>query len=205
MTNAVEWSCCGARRAGQRGNCFSKCQVMKFHLDYSVEVNDEPCGSSQIQEKIEEHREELSKIDQLYGEVILTAGDSSGQDLGTISEPIVRLLDRWLRKVQWVIGGDTETIACMNSEHCFAFIPAGESVEISLFVGDEEEIEEYIVEPVTIRLADFVQASIALADNFLKFVQTIGPDVLETSEGCKELSGILNDVRGAWREHQMHR
>ena len=178
---------------------------MKFQLDYNVEVNDEPCASSQIQQKIEEHRDELVKIDDLYGEIVLSVMGSADQEPGTISEPVVRLLDRWLRKTQWVIGGDTETIACMNSEHCFAFVPAGESVEVSLFIGDEAEIEEYIIEPVTVRLEEFVTASLTVSDNFLAFVQSIDAELLQTSEGCKELVSILNDVKGAWREHQMRR
>jgi hypothetical protein len=178
---------------------------MKFQLDYNVEVSDEPLGSSQIQQKIEEHLDELVKIDNLYGEIVLSVTGSAGQDPGTISEPVVRLLDRWLRKTQWVIAGDTETIACMNSEHCFAFVPAGESVEVSLFVGDEAEVEEYLVEPVTVRLEEFVNASIELGDSFLSFVQSIDSGLLQTSEGCRELASVLGDVKGAWREHQMRR
>jgi hypothetical protein len=178
---------------------------MKFQLDYRVEISDEPVSSAEIPDKIEEHRDELVKIDDLYGEIVLQAMGDAGQDSGAVSEPIIRLTERWLRKLQWVIGGDTETIPCMNSEHCFAFVPAGESVEISLFIGDESEVEEYLVEPVTVRLELLVNESLRLAKALIGLVETIEPSLLESNDGCKELGAVLGEVAQAWREHQQHR
>ena len=47
------------------------------------------------------------------------------------------------------------------------FVPLGDTVELSLFEGSESEVERYIIEPQTVKLADFVQTSIAMGETML--------------------------------------
>ena len=43
----------------------------------------------------------------------------------TYEEPILRLVNQWVRRLQWIIGGDTESIAFRNSEECYGLFLLG--------------------------------------------------------------------------------
>src|SRR5208337_1341782 len=97
-------------------------------------------------------------------------------------DPIVRLCGQWVGKIPWILAGDTETVALRQSEHCFAFVPAGESVEISYFVGSESEVEEYIVEPTTVRLEAFATQTLEMAERVVEMVRSAEPSLLNVHE-----------------------
>lgn len=175
---------------------------MKFTLDFSVDAADRSVNSASFLKEIDSHRSELSDVSTVEGRIVIRL---NGNDVcGEYSDPIVRLLDQWLRKLPWIIGGDTETVALRNSEACFAFVPAGESVELSYFQGSESEIEEYIVEPTTVRLEAFVTESIGAGDRLIQLVRAIDAGLLTSSEDCKDLQTSLAEAKRAWREHQLH-
>tara|TARA_B100001287_G_scaffold268493_1_gene264822 strand:- start:47 stop:583 length:537 start_codon:yes stop_codon:yes gene_type:complete len=119
-------------------------------------------------------------------------------------EPILRLVNQWVRRVPWIIGGDTESIAFRNTEECYGFVPLGDTVELSLFEGSESEVESYLIEPHTVRLADFVATSIEMGETMLKVVKAVDASLLESDEDCKELVSDLEEARRAWKEFEMH-
>lgn len=119
-------------------------------------------------------------------------------------EPILRLVNQWVRRVPWIIGGDTESIAFRNTEECYGFVPLGDTVELSLFEGSESEVESYLIEPHTVRLADFVASSIEMGETMLKVVKAVDASLLESDEDCKELVSDLEEARRAWKEFEMH-
>ena len=119
-------------------------------------------------------------------------------------EPILRLVNQWVRRVPWIIGGDTESIAFRNTEECYGFVPLGDTVELSLFEGSESEVESYLIEPHTVRLADFVATSIKMGETMLKVVKAVDASLLESDEDCKELVSDLEEARRAWKEFEMH-
>jgi hypothetical protein len=175
---------------------------MKFSLDFDLDTADTSVDSATFLKKIDSYRDQLSEITDLEGRVIVRI---DGKDVcGEYSDPIVRLVDQWLRKLPWIIGGDTETLALRNSEHCFAFVPAAESVEVSYFLGSEMEIEEYIVDPVTIRLDGFVTESLAMGDRLIGILKAGDAKLLDSSEDCKDLQTSLNEAKRSWREYQLH-
>lgn len=175
---------------------------MKFTLDFSVDAGDESVDSASFLKEIDSHRSELSDVSAIEGRIVIRF---DGKDAcGEYSDPIVRLIDQWLRKLPWIIGGDTETVALRNSESCFAFVPAGESVELSYFNGSETEIEDYIFEPTTVRLEGFVNQSIAAGDRLVETIKAIDASLLQGSEDIKDLQTSLGEAKRAWREHQLH-
>ena len=119
-------------------------------------------------------------------------------------EPILRLVNQWVRRLQWIIGGDTESIAFRNSEECYGFVPLGDTVELCLFEGSESEVERYIIEPQTVRLADFVQTSIEMGETMLAIVKASDASLLDSDEDCKELVSDLEEARRAWKDFELH-
>lgn len=146
--------------------------------------------------------EDLGDIRYLEGRILASFDDNPIPV--EYEEPILRLVNQWVRKVQWVIGGDTESIAFRNSEECYGFVPLGDTVEISLFEGSESEVERYIIEPQTVRLADFVQASIEMGETMLAVVKASDASLLESDEDCKELVSDLDEARKAWKDFELH-
>jgi hypothetical protein len=175
---------------------------MKFTLDFNLDAGDSTPDSASFLAALDKHRGAISDISALEGRITVVL---DGKDLcGDYSDPIVRLIDQWLRKLPWIIGGDTETVALRNSEHCFAFVPASESVELSYFQGSETEIEEYVLDPVTIRLDTFVSETIRLGDRLVEIIKRFDAGLLDRHEDCKDLQTSLSEAKRAWREHQLH-
>jgi hypothetical protein len=175
---------------------------MKFNLDFRILVGDEGVDGGTVESQLDAHRDTLADIGDVEGAIVVKL---DGEDnCADYYDPLLRLADQWVRKIPWVVAGDTETVALRNSEHCFAFVPAGESVEFSFFAGSELEIEEYVVEPTTIRLETFATESIGLAERLLELVRTVNPELLESNEDCRDLSASLEEGRKAWRDYQIH-
>lgn len=175
---------------------------MKFSLEISLDAGDSTIDSASFLKDIVRYRSGVADISKLEGRVILLL---EGKDVcGEYSDPVLRLTDQWLRKLPWIIGGDTETVALRNSEHCFAFVPAGESVELSYFLGSETEIEDYIVDPSTVRLEAFVNESIRLGERMLEIVRAVDATLLESNEDCRDCTTSLGEAKRAWRDYLLH-
>ena len=175
---------------------------MKFSLDFNFEAGDSVLDSESLLKDIDAHRKSLSDITSLEGRIVVRI---DGKDVcGEFSDPVVRLADQWLRKLPWIIGGDTETVALRNSEHCFAFVPAAESVEVSYFLGDETEIEDYVLEPTTIRLETFVSESIRIGEGLMAVINAVDVNLIQSNEDCKDLVTSLSEAKRTWREYQLH-
>lgn len=174
---------------------------MKFALDFRIRVGDDVVNAAEALKQIAQYEEQLRDPSSLEGALVCKLdGD---EHCGEQFDPILRLADQWIRKLPWVLAGDTETVAYRNSEHCFAFVPAGESVEFSFFVGSESEIEEYMLEPTHIRLDMFATESIKMAESLLALVKAVDPGLTDSNDDCRELAGSLEEGRKAWRDYQL--
>jgi len=174
---------------------------MKFELDFTIRVDDHEIDSKSFTAQLDKLREKL-KVAGLEGAVLVKLdGRPVAADL---FEPIFRFAGHWARKVPWILAGDTETLPFRNSEHCYAFVPAGESVEFSLFVGSETEVEEYVVEPATIRLDAFAEQILRLGERLLAIARAIDAGCVDSDEDCRDLATSLEEGRRAWKEHQAH-
>ena len=176
---------------------------MKLQLDFELELNDQPVAGEVVVGDLGTYKDSLSDIVTEQGRILLQV-DGKG-DCGDYEEPLLRLVGQWLRKVQWIITGDTETIAFRNSEQCFAFVSTAGGVEVSLFEGTELEVEEYIIEPLTMRLETFVMASIAMGERMLKLVEAVDPALLESDEDCRDLKNDLDESKKAWHNFEIHK
>lgn len=179
---------------------------MRFSIDYTIDVGDATLSSSEIIAEIDKHRDELNALGDvggITGELVLKFGERAAA--GEYNDPILRLVSKWLGKVTWVIAADTETVALRNSEHCYAFVPTGDGVEISFFEGDEAEIEEYVIEPTNVRLEEFVAESIKVGERLTDLVAALDESQLTSSEDCKDLVSALSEAREAWRKHERKR
>jgi hypothetical protein len=187
-------------------HCFSPTDdlpdTMKVALDYRIRVDDAVLDSSTLLGSLDKYRDALVKAGTIEGAIVLKLDNES--HAGDYFDPILRLGGQWIRKLPWVLGGDTETVAFRDSEHCFGFVPAGDSVELSFFQGPESEVEEYIVEPSTVRLDAFAKESIRLCERLVELVKAVNPSLLENDEDCRELVASLEEGRNAWRDYQLH-
>ncbi len=175
---------------------------MKFTLDAHLDSGDGTTDATDFLARLDALRGEVSDISLHEGRLVL--GFDGEEALKEYSDPIVRLMDGWLRKLPWIIGGDTETVALRNSEQCFAFVPAGESVEVSFFTGSETEIEDYILEPTTVKLDAFVAESFKAAQTLVALVQGLGGNLMVDNEDCKDLLTSLTEAQKAWHDYQLH-
>lgn len=176
---------------------------MKLALDYTLRMGEQTLMGSAVQGNPQAHLSDLRELPKLTGDLVIQV---NGKELrGDFSDPILLLAGGWLRKLPWILGGDTETVALRNSAHCFAFTPAGDAVEIAFYVGDEAEIEEYVIEPFNVRLADFATESIRWGEGLLKLIKAVDPGLVQSNEDCQDLAASLDVARNAWRDAQRQR
>ena len=176
---------------------------MEFQLNLEFELDDQRFTVETLASDFESHQDKLADIVREEGRILVVT--SAVKDSGDYSEPLIRLAGQWLRKLQWIIAGDSETIPFRNSEQCFAFMPAGGGVEISLFEGTELEVEDYIFEPVTVRLETLVRASVEMGDALVGLIEKIDASLLESDEDCKDLKSDLEESKKAWHNYELHR
>ena len=175
---------------------------MNFDLDYKIRINDKELESRVFTTEIATYKNQMGDVGVLEGAVVMKIDGKTV--CGDHYDPIVRLASQWVGKIPWILAGDTETVALRHSEHCFAFVPAGESVEISFFVGSESEVEEYIVEPTTVRLDAFATETLKMAERVVEMVRAAEPSLLNGHEDVRDLLASLDEGRKAWRDHQLH-
>lgn len=173
---------------------------MNFELDFTVLLDEESIDSASLLSNLPTYRDKLTDVGDLEG--IIVARVDNEELKGDVGDPLLRLADQWVRKLPWVLGGDTETLPLRNSEYCFAFVPAGDSVEYSFFSGSEAEIEEYVFEPFNVRLELFASATIRLCEKILQLVEQIDPALMESLEDVRDFKASLDEARAAWREHK---
>jgi len=175
---------------------------MNFELDTKIVIGEEATDASTVLSQFESHRAAFSDISVVLGTVVARIdGTEYGADL---RDPIVRLVDQWVRKLPWVLGGDTEAVAFRNSEHCYAFVPAGDAVEFSHFAGSESEVEDYLLDPTTVRLDAFATQTLKMGEKVLELVKLADPALLTSNEDCRDLATSVDEGRKAWREYQLH-
>lgn len=174
---------------------------MKFILNYEFDLEDGMLSADELESNLDEKASTLSDVAQEEGRIVVLVDD---EDVcGEYSEPLVRLVNQWLRKVKWLIGGDTETLPFRNTEQCFGFEPSGSSVEFCFYDGTELEVEEYIVEPVNVHLDKLIEESVRLGERALRVVEVANPEAAESDEDCLELRAGLEELRDSWHQHEL--
>ena len=181
--------------------CLSDIVLMKITITYEFDLDDGTLSADELESNRDLHLAKLSDIVREEGRLVLLV---NGEDVcGEYSDPLLRLVEQWLRKVTWVISGDTETLALRNSQQCFAFVPSGGAIELSFFDGTELEVDDYLFEPTNIRLEDLVSQSIAVGDNLLGVLNAVDSSLVETDDDCSDFRRNLDELRKTWRDHQV--
>ncbi len=176
---------------------------MKFELAANLLIDDEPVAVTHLLDNPDVLAEKLESLHHLEGQFVCTIMEKVVTD--DYSDPILRLAHLWLSKLAWIVGGDTETVALRDSERCFAFVPTGESVELSFFSGTEEEIEEYVFEPTHVRIEDFATQSIAVGDQLARLIDAVDISLWESDEDCKDLKTSIEEAKKAWHDYEIHK
>ena len=176
---------------------------MNFSIDYEFSLLEKTARGKDLASDYESHSSDLADIVTLSGRIAVEInGKTHAADY---EEPVVRLVGQWVRKLPWIISGDAETIPFRDSEQCFGFMPAGHGVEFSQFYGTELEVDEYVIEPVTIRLDKLVGESLLMAEGLLELIAKIDAGLLRSDEYCSDLKSDLEEARQAWRDYELHR
>lgn len=175
---------------------------MNIELDVEVFVGDEHVPIDKVLALMDQYRDPL-QADSAFEGIIAVKLDGK-RITEAQSDPLARLAGLWARKIPWVIGGDTETVALRNSEFCYAFVPAGESIEFSFFSGTESEVDQYVIEPTMIRLDHYVTQSLKIFEKLVQLIRQINPALFEKDEDCRDFLVSLEEAQNAWREHKLH-
>jgi hypothetical protein len=149
---------------------------MEFQLNLEFELDDQHFSLETLISDFDSHKDNLSDIVREEGRILVK--HSSVKDSGDYSEPLIRLAGQWLRKLQWIIAGDSETIPFRNSEQCFAFMPAGGGVELSLF---------------------------EMGDALLSLLDKVDASLVDDDEDCRDLKSDLDESKKAWHNYELHR
>ena len=92
----------------------------------------------------------------------------------------------------------------MARKRRYAFVPAGDAVEFSHFAGSESEVEEYLLEPTTIRLEAFAKETLRMGERVLELINKTDAGLVKSNEDCRDLATSVDEGRKAWREYQLH-
>lgn len=177
--------------------------AMNFQIDLMLALGDNHLRIAEVLANLDalrsQHHEDLSDLGSIEGVITIISKPSEDS---LLDEPVVRLMADWIRKVRWVVGGDTETVALRNSEHCFGFEPNEKTLEVSLFVGAESEIETYLVEPQGGLLINYAKESIEMGERLIELLKALDSDFVKKDEDCLDLITSLDEARVALKEKQ---
>ncbi|MCC6810972.1 MAG: hypothetical protein IT381_26315 [Deltaproteobacteria bacterium] len=175
---------------------------MKFTLEVFISHGDKNVGLAELAKDKASCKAVFSKPEEVEGALIPYTNGKAGMEV--FCDPLFALLEQWILKLPWCLGGDTETVFLKNSEHAFGFEPMSESLQLSFYVGQGNEVDEYILEPVPIMLDSFCDASIAAVKKVLAVVQDTAPEAM-TSPDVKTLQDATKEAERALREYRHSR
>jgi hypothetical protein len=176
---------------------------MNFGLDISVSKGDESISLAELAKNGELAKQVLSKPDAIDGAVVPLANGKPAMQ--PHFDPLLPLLEQWMLKVPWLLQGDTETVFLRNSEHAFGFEVVNESVQISFFVGQGNEVDEYVMEPVPVPLEPFCDASIGAVKTLLGLLNKVDPALQTTAADVRSLKEATNEAEKALKEYRLQR
>ena len=172
---------------------------MSFSLEIQVKKDDEILSLGDYQK--EASAEDLLESDGFIvpvvnGEALLDIESGEFE-----ADPLIGLVNNWMQKMPWLIAGDEECVPLRNSPFCYGFEPVGNSVRFYFYEGTEGDVENLILEPVSISLADFCQAVL----NMGKTIVEATANTTDESEELGEFSAILSEFKEAWNRKKHER
>ncbi len=172
---------------------------MSFSLEIRVKKDDEILALSDYQ-KVASADELLEAegfiVPLLNGEALLDTDSGEFE-----ADPLIGLINNWMQKMPWLIGGDEECVPLRNSPFCYGFEPAGGAVRFYFYEGTEGDVENLILEPVSVSLADLCNASLNMASAIVDATA----DSAGEPEELSELNAILSEFKEAWERKKRER
>jgi hypothetical protein len=175
---------------------------MKFTLEVFISHGDKTIALAELAKDQATCKAVFSKPEDIEGALVPYTNGKPAMD--PFVDPLLSPLEQWVLKLPWCLGGDTETVFLKNSEHAFGFEPMSESLQLSFYVGQGNEVDEYILEPVPIMLDSFCDASIAAAKKLLAVIQDTAPEAMSSSD-VKTLQEATKEAERALREFKHSR
>jgi hypothetical protein len=173
---------------------------MKFGLDIRIATEDKSVPLSDLSKNFELAKTLLANPERVEGALLPIVGGKAAMQ--EYSDPLVPLIEQWLLKLPWLLGGDTEIIPLKNSEHSFGFEPVSDVLDLSCYIGEKNEVDDYVLEPVQVPLENFCESSIGAAKQFIALIDKVDPafadkvvDVKTLKEACIEAERALKNYR----------
>jgi hypothetical protein len=172
---------------------------MKFGLEIRILHDEKDVNVSELVKQSELAKAVLSAPEKLEGALVPVTNGKPAMD--AFYDPLLPLLESWMLKMPWCLAGDTETVFLKNSEHAFGFEPVSEALQLSFYVGQGNEVEEYVLEPVALALENFCDVSIQAVKQLLTLIGQVKPgadqagDVKTLKEATLEADKSLREYR----------
>jgi len=175
---------------------------MKFGLEIEILHEDKDVNTRELAKNMELAQAVLADPDKLEGAIIpYTNGKPA---MAAFNDPLLPLLEQWMLKMPWCLGGDTETVFLKNSEHAFGFEPMSEALQLSFYVGQGNDVEQYILEPMALSLENFCDVSVSAVKQVLDLIVKVKPGSDQTGD-VKNLKDALAEADKALREYRNQR
>jgi len=176
---------------------------MKFGLDILITSDDKAVPLAELQKNADLAKTLFANPEKIDGAILPVVNGKQAMD--AYSDPLLPLLEQWLLKLPWLLAGDTETIPMRNAERTFGFETVKEVVDISCYLGTQNEVEEYILEPVQVPLEALCESTIGAAKQLLKVLDQVDPKLATTSTDVRTLKEASVEAERALKNFRLQR
>jgi len=176
---------------------------MKFGLDIRLNHNDGSVALAEVGKSAELAQAVFAKPEDLEGSVVPVANGKTAME--PVDDPLLPLLESWMLKVPWLLQGDTETVYMKNSEHAFGFEVVNESVALSFYKGQGNEVDEYVMEPFNITLDAFCGESVTVVRQLLNLIKQANPASMQSVADVRTLQEATLEAERALKEYRLDR
>ena len=176
---------------------------MKFGLDILITSDEKAIPLAELQKNAELCKSLLANPEKIDGAIMPVVNGKGAMD--AYSDPLLPLLEQWLLKLPWLLAGDTETIPMRNAERTFGFETVSDVVDISCYLGTQNEVEEYILEPVQVPVESLCELTIAASKQVLKAVESVDPKLATSSTDMKTLKDASVEAERALKNYRLQK
>jgi hypothetical protein len=174
---------------------------MRFGLEIQVSQKEGSISLAELAKNLEVAKTVLASPEQVEGALVPLVNDKAV--LAPHVDPLFPLLEQWMLKLPWLLTGDTETVFLRNSEYTFGFEPVGDLLHLSFYVGAKNEVEEYVLEPVSVPLEVFCEISIQSSRLLLGIADKLGS--LKDQADVRTLRDATAEAEKALKNHRLER